>query len=53
MLLIMLPHNDITRLIDKNPVLTYTEAEIQKLTDQYILKLDQHLAFKEKEILTV
>ncbi len=30
-----------------------TEAEIQKLTDQYILRLDQHLAVKEKEILTV
>ncbi|MBX3734897.1 MAG: ribosome recycling factor [Verrucomicrobiae bacterium] len=29
------------------------EAEVQKLTDQYIAKLDQHLAHKEKEILTV
>ena len=29
------------------------EGEVQKLTDQYILKLDQHLAHKEKEILTV
>ncbi len=29
------------------------EKEIQKLTDQYIAKLDQHLAQKEKEILTV
>lgn len=29
------------------------EAEVQKLTDQYIAKLDHHLAHKEKEILTV
>jgi len=29
------------------------EQEIQKLTDQYIKKLDDHLAHKEKEILTV
>ena len=29
------------------------EKEIQKLTDQYIGKLDQHLAHKEKEIMTV
>lgn len=29
------------------------EGEVQKLTDQYIAKLDQHLAHKEKEILTV
>ena len=29
------------------------EKEIQKLTDGYITKLDQHLAHKEKEILTV
>jgi ribosome recycling factor len=29
------------------------EKEIQKLTDQYIAKIDQHLAHKEKEILTV
>ncbi|HRI14638.1 MAG TPA: ribosome recycling factor [Verrucomicrobiota bacterium] len=29
------------------------EAEVQKLTDQYVAKLDQHLAHKEKEILTV
>ena len=29
------------------------EAEIQKLTDQYIKKIDEHLAHKEKEILTV
>jgi len=29
------------------------EKEIQKLTDQYIAKVDQHLAHKEKEIMTV
>jgi ribosome recycling factor len=29
------------------------EKEIQKLTDQYIGKLDAHLAHKEKEIMTV
>lgn len=29
------------------------EKEIQKLTDQYIAKLDGHLAAKEKEIMTV
>lgn len=29
------------------------EKEIQKLTDQYIGKIDAHLAVKEKEILTV
>jgi ribosome recycling factor len=29
------------------------ETEVQKLTDQYIKKLDDHLAHKEKEILTV
>jgi ribosome recycling factor len=29
------------------------EAEVQKLTDQYIAKLDAHLAHKEKEIMTV
>jgi ribosome recycling factor len=29
------------------------EAETQKLTDQYIKKLEDHLAHKEKEILTV
>ena len=27
--------------------------EVQKLTDQYIAKLDAHLAAKEKEIMTV
>ena len=30
-----------------------TEKEIQKLTDQYVGKIDAHLAHKEKEILTV
>ena len=29
------------------------EKEIQKLTDQYIAKLESHLAHKEKEIMTV
>lgn len=29
------------------------ETEVQKLTDQYIGKIDAHLATKEKEILTV
>jgi ribosome recycling factor len=29
------------------------EAEVQKLTDSYIAKLEGHLAHKEKEILTV
>jgi ribosome recycling factor len=29
------------------------EREVQKLTDQYVAKLDVHLAHKEKEILTV
>ena len=29
------------------------ETEVQKLTDSFIAKLDQHLAAKEKEILTV
>ena len=29
------------------------EKEIQKLTDQYIAKIDAHLALKEKEIMTV
>lgn len=31
----------------------HAEAEVQKLTDQFIKKLDDHLAAKEKEILTV
>jgi ribosome recycling factor len=29
------------------------EEEVQKLTDQYIAKIDEHLAHKEKEIMTV
>jgi ribosome recycling factor len=29
------------------------EAGVQKLTDQYIRKVDEHLAHKEKEIMTV
>lgn len=29
------------------------EKEVQKLTDQYIAKIDEHLAKKEKEIMTV
>jgi ribosome recycling factor len=29
------------------------EGEVQKLTDDYIKKIDEHLAHKEKEILTV
>jgi ribosome recycling factor len=31
----------------------HAEKEIQKLTDQYIAKIDQHLVHKEKEIMTV
>ena len=31
----------------------HAEKEIQKLTDAYIAKLDEHLAHKEKEIMTV
>ena len=30
-----------------------TEKEVQKLTDQYIAKIEAHLAAKEKEIMTV
>jgi ribosome recycling factor len=33
--------------------LEHAEKEIQKLTDQYIAKIDAHLAAKEKEIMTV
>jgi ribosome recycling factor len=33
--------------------LEHAEKEIQKLTDQYIGKIDAHLAHKEKEIMTV
>jgi ribosome recycling factor len=29
------------------------EADIQKLTDSFIAKVDQHLVVKEKEIMTV
>lgn len=29
------------------------EKEVQKLTDQYIKRIDEHLAHKEKEIMTV
>jgi ribosome recycling factor len=29
------------------------EKDLQKLTDQYIAKIDEHLAHKEKEIMTV
>jgi ribosome recycling factor len=29
------------------------EKEVQKLTDQYIAKIEEHVAQKEKEILTV
>jgi ribosome recycling factor len=31
----------------------HAEKELQKLTDEYIGKIDQHLAHKEKEIMTV
>jgi len=31
----------------------HAEKEIQKLTDQYIAKLEAHLQHKEKEIMTV
>ena len=31
----------------------HAEKELQKLTDDYVGKIDQHLAHKEKEILTV
>jgi ribosome recycling factor len=33
--------------------LKHTEKEVQKLTDQYIANIDEHLAHKEKEIMTV
>jgi len=33
--------------------LTDGEKEAQKLTDQYIKKIDEHLAHKEKEVMTV
>jgi ribosome recycling factor len=31
----------------------HAEKDVQKLTDQYIAKIDAHLAHKEKEIMTV
>jgi len=31
----------------------HAEKELQKLTDDYTAKIDQHLAGKEKEIMTV
>jgi len=31
----------------------HAEKELQKLTDEYVGKIDQHLAAKEKEIMTV
>lgn len=31
----------------------HAEKEVQKLTDQYIKKIDEHLVHKEKEIMTV
>ena len=33
--------------------LEHGEKEVQKLTDQYIAKIEAHLAHKEKEIMTV
>jgi ribosome recycling factor len=33
--------------------LEHAEKEVQKLTDQYIAKVDEHLGRKEKEIMTV
>src|SRR5437763_1411314 len=33
--------------------LEHAEKEVQKLTDQYIAKIDEHLGHKEKEIMTV
>src|SRR6266480_3954624 len=33
--------------------LKHAEKEVQKLTDQYTGKIDEHLAHKEKEIMTV
>jgi len=33
--------------------LEHAEKDIQKLTDQYIAKVDEHLAHKEKDIMTV
>jgi ribosome recycling factor len=33
--------------------LEHAEKEVQKLTDQYVAKVDEHLARKEKDIMTV
>jgi ribosome recycling factor len=33
--------------------LKHAEKDVQKLTDQYVAKIDEHLAHKEKEIMTV
>jgi ribosome recycling factor len=33
--------------------LEHAEKEVQKLTDQYVAKIEEHLTHKEKEILTV
>jgi ribosome recycling factor len=33
--------------------LEHAEKEVQKLTDDYIAKINQHLQHKEKEIMTV
>jgi ribosome recycling factor len=33
--------------------LEHAEKEVQKLTDQYIAKIDEHLGHKEKDIMTV
>lgn len=44
----MLKSGDITEDIEKS-----TEHKVQDLTDRYIKKVDEHLAAKEKEIMTV
>jgi len=33
--------------------LSHSEKEVQKLTDRFVEKIDQHVAHKEKEIMTV
>jgi len=33
--------------------LKHAEKEVQRLTDEYIAKIDGHLTHKEKEIMTV
>jgi len=51
---IVLTHlKGIQRWQDYEDDLSAAEKEIQKLTDQYISKIDQHLVHKEKEIMTV